>query len=93
MAGNQVYSSINVVCGFFVSYFHTKLVTPTKCNLSITCAVPPAYYAHLAAYRARFYMEPNVTEIAKPRGARSKDGSVRPLPALKEKVKNVMFYC
>lgn len=57
------------------------------------CTVPPAYYAHLAAYRARFYMEPNVHEIAKSRGARSKDESVRPLPALKEKVKNVMFYC
>lgn len=63
-----------------------------KCNLSV-CTVPPAYYAHLAAYRARFYMEPNVHEIAKSRGARSKDESVRPLPALKEKVKNVMFYC
>ena len=58
-------------------------------------AVPPAYYAHLAAYRARFYMEPDMHENAKARGggARSKDGSVRPLPALKEKVKNVMFYC
>lgn len=60
-------------------------------------AVPPAYYAHLAAYRARFYMEPDMhNENAKARvgGGRSKDGcSVRPLPALKEKVKNVMFYC
>jgi len=57
------------------------------------CAVPPAYYAHLAAYRARFYMEPDVVEITKLRGTRSKEGPVRPLPALKEKVKNVMFYC
>jgi len=57
-------------------------------NLYAMCPVPPAYYAHLAAYRARFYMEPDVHEIA-----RSKDESVRPLPALKEKVKNVMFYC
>lgn len=57
------------------------------------CAVPPAYYAHLAAYRARFYMEPDAPEIAKAHGARSKNESVRPLPALKEKVKNVMFYC
>lgn len=62
-------------------------------NLSTLCTVPPAYYAHLAAYRARFYMEPDVHEIAKSRGARSKDESVRPLPALKEKVKSVMFYC
>jgi len=67
--------------------------TPGEYNLSTMCTVPPAYYAHLAAYRARFYMEPDVHEIAKSRGARSKDESVRPLPALKEKVKNVMFYC
>jgi len=57
------------------------------------CAVPPAYYAHLAAYRARFYMEPDVHENAKSQVTRSKVESVRPLPALKEKVKKVMFYC
>lgn len=56
-------------------------------------AVPPAYYAHLAAYRARFYMDPEVHENAS-RNTHSTSGSaVRPLPALKEKVKNVMFYC
>ncbi len=26
------------------------------------CAVPPAYYAHLAAFRARFYMEPESSD-------------------------------
>jgi hypothetical protein len=26
------------------------------------CAVPPAYYAHLAAFRARFYMEPEASD-------------------------------
>ncbi|KAE9601850.1 hypothetical protein Lal_00040839 [Lupinus albus] len=66
--------------------------TYARCTRSVS-VVPPAYYAHLAAYRARFYMEPNVSDIAKPLSARSKDGSVRPLPPLKEKVKNVMFYC
>ncbi|XP_027356040.1 protein argonaute PNH1-like isoform X1 [Abrus precatorius] len=66
--------------------------TYARCTRSVS-VVPPAYYAHLAAYRARFYMEPEVAEIAKLRGTRSKEGSVRPLPALKEKVKNVMFYC
>ncbi|KAK4257346.1 hypothetical protein QN277_006944 [Acacia crassicarpa] len=68
--------------------------TYARCTRSVS-VVPPAYYAHLAAYRARFYMEPDMHENAKARGggARSKDGSVRPLPALKEKVKNVMFYC
>lgn len=70
-------------------------------------AVPPAYYAHLAAFRARFYMEPetsdsgSMTSGAPGRGgmgARSTrapgaNAAVRPLPALKENVKRVMFYC
>jgi len=72
-------------------------------------AVPPAYYAHLAAFRARFYMEPETSDsgsmisgAAAGRGApggaaRATRGPgasvVRPLPALKENVKRVMFYC
>lgn len=73
--------------------------------------MPPAYYAHLAAFRARFYMEPetsdsgSVTSAAASRGgvgpgagARStrapgSNANVRPLPALKDNVKRVMFYC
>ncbi|KAJ0965451.1 hypothetical protein J5N97_026589 [Dioscorea zingiberensis] len=70
--------------------------------------VPPAYYAHLAAFRARCYMEPETSDSgsmasgAAGRGApigvtRSTrvPGSavVRPLPALKENVERVMFYC
>ncbi|MCH88562.1 protein argonaute PNH1-like, partial [Trifolium medium] len=66
--------------------------TYARCTRSVS-VVPPAYYAHLAAYRARCYMEPDHPEITKLRGARSKDRAVRPLPALKENVKNVMFYC
>ncbi|XP_071692733.1 protein argonaute 10-like [Rutidosis leptorrhynchoides] len=55
--------------------------------------VPPAYYAHLAAYRARFYMEPKVKHdnasahsMCKVKGA-----GVRPLPALKENRSNVLL--
>ncbi|KAK2367885.1 protein argonaute [Trifolium repens] len=66
--------------------------TYARCTRSVS-VVPPAYYAHLAAYRARCYMEPDHPEIAKLRGTRSKDRSVKPLPALKENVKKVMFYC
>lgn len=70
--------------------------------------VPPAYYAHLAAFRARFYMEPETSDsgsmasgsMARGGGmaGRSTRGpnvnaAVRPLPALKENVKRVMFYC
>ncbi|XP_047337741.1 protein argonaute PNH1-like [Impatiens glandulifera] len=61
--------------------------TYARCTRSVSL-VPPAYYAHLAAYRARFYMEPHAHE-----GLNSARGCFRPLPALKEKVKSVMFYC
>ncbi|KAI7727780.1 hypothetical protein M8C21_013164 [Ambrosia artemisiifolia] len=66
-----------------------------KFCVGVLCSVPPAYYAHLAAYRARFYMEP---EVQHDNGSAHsmcmvKGAGVRPLPALKEKVKNVMFYC
>lgn len=60
-------------------------------------AVPPAYYAHLAAFRARFYMEPDLQEngcAAGKKGIRAAgESAVRPLPGLKENVKRVMFYC
>jgi len=68
-------------------------------------AVPPAYYAHLAAFRARFYMEPEMQENGSSGGgggggggskatrAGGECGVVKPLPALKENVKRVMFYC
>ncbi|GJM94278.1 hypothetical protein PR202_ga10909 [Eleusine coracana subsp. coracana] len=77
--------------------------TYARCTRSVSI-VPPAYYAHLAAFRARFYMEPDTSDSGSmatsrgpPGGARSSrvPGSVavRPLPALKENVKRVMFYC
>lgn len=86
------------------------LFSDSKNHCFTNIAVPPAYYAHLAAFRARFYMEPETSEsgsmvsgAAAARGAGSTSGrstrapganaAVRPLPALKENVKRVMFYC
>ncbi|PSR96508.1 Protein argonaute 1B like [Actinidia chinensis var. chinensis] len=85
--------------------------TYARCTRSVSI-VPPAYYAHLAAFRARFYMEPETSDsgsmtsaMASARGgmivgggARSTrvpgaNAPVRPLPALKDNVKRVMFYC
>ncbi|KAL5732172.1 argonaute 1B [Ranunculus cassubicifolius] len=57
--------------------------TYARCTSSVSIA-PPAYYAHLAAFRARCYMDP---------GSLDGDAAVRPLPALKENIKKVMFYC
>lgn len=69
--------------------------------------VPPAYYAHLAASRARLYMEPVKSDSGSTSGAVAGRGgkaaaggpstrspaAVQPLPLLKENLKNVMFYC
>jgi eukaryotic translation initiation factor 2C len=35
--------------------------TYARCTRSVSI-VPPAYYAHLAAFRARFYMEPEASD-------------------------------
>ncbi|KAK6925449.1 Piwi domain [Dillenia turbinata] len=86
--------------------------TYARCTRSVSI-VPPAYYAHLAAFRARFYMEPETSDsgsmtsgAAAGRGGMGigagptrstrvpvSGSAVRPLPALKENVKKVMFYC
>lgn len=83
--------------------------TYARCTRSVSI-VPPAYYAHLAAFRARFYMEPHTSDsgsVANAPGGRGPlsgsstsrgtrapgGGAVRPLPALKDNVKKVMFYC
>ncbi|KAM3223197.1 hypothetical protein ACQJBY_056880 [Aegilops geniculata] len=83
--------------------------TYARCTRSVSI-VPPAYYAHLAAFRARFYMEPESSDSGSmasgpggrgptsgssaSRGTRAPGGAaVKPLPALKDNVKNVMFYC
>uniref|UniRef100_A0A0E0PCS2 Piwi domain-containing protein n=1 Tax=Oryza rufipogon TaxID=4529 RepID=A0A0E0PCS2_ORYRU len=72
--------------------------TYARCTRSVSI-VPPAYYAHLAAFRARFYMEPETSDSGSmasgaatsrglPPGVRSArvagNVAVRPLPALKE---------
>ncbi|KAM7277622.1 hypothetical protein ACFE04_004756 [Oxalis oulophora] len=65
---------------------------------------PPGYYAHLAAFRTRFYLEPETHENKSSSnssgvshgskvGWSRKECGVCPLPDLKENVKRVMFYC
>nr|GEX94167.1 PAZ domain-containing protein [Tanacetum cinerariifolium] len=59
--------------------------------------LPPAYYAHLAAFRARYYMEGDLSDSDSRggggRNTRDRVSNVRPLPVIKENVKSVMFYC
>ncbi|XP_060196789.1 protein argonaute 7 [Lycium barbarum] len=69
--------------------------TFVRCTKPISL-VPPAYYAHLAAYRGRLYLErsdlstpltrsPNISRVAPPK--------TTPLPKLTENIKKLMFYC
>lgn len=60
--------------------------------------VPPAYYAHLAAFRARYYIE-DASDMSSVPGGRSRNtrelvaADLRQLPLVKDNVKEVMFYC
>ncbi|KAL5538148.1 hypothetical protein UlMin_045912 [Ulmus minor] len=64
--------------------------TYARCTRSVSI-VPPAYYAHLAAFRARYYMEGE--EEASSSGGRGAVRENRPLPVIKDNVKDVMFFC
>lgn len=67
--------------------------TYARCTRSVSI-VPPVYYAHLAAFRARFYMDQAPSDGPQQRPMRGPGAdNVRPLPALKPNVKRVMFYC
>ncbi|XP_022883562.1 protein argonaute 5-like isoform X2 [Olea europaea var. sylvestris] len=71
--------------------------TYARCTRSVSI-VPPAYYAHLAAFRARYYIEGGeISESGSSSGGgsttREKKAEVRPLPVIKDNVKDVMFYC
>ncbi|KAG6769728.1 hypothetical protein POTOM_025389 [Populus tomentosa] len=75
----------------------TRSVSVGSMSCDAECAVPPAYYAHLAAFRARYYIEGDVASDSGGGSTgppvRSEAAPVRPLPAISPNVKNVMFYC
>ncbi|KAK1586285.1 hypothetical protein Q3G72_000822 [Acer saccharum] len=72
--------------------------TYARCTRSVSI-VPPAYYAHLAAFRARYYIEGDTSDGGSSSGRGSGSGTreghllVQPLPGIKENVKDVMFFC
>ncbi|GAU45842.1 hypothetical protein TSUD_175410 [Trifolium subterraneum] len=69
--------------------------TFVRCTKPISL-VPPAYYAHLAAYRGRLYLERSESlglfrsDSTLSRAAPPK---TPPLPKLSENIKKLMFYC
>ncbi|CAI9096532.1 OLC1v1032703C1 [Oldenlandia corymbosa var. corymbosa] len=69
--------------------------TFVRCTKPISM-VPPAYYAHLAAYRGRLYLERSDSTSCS-RGvstiSRATPLAATPLPSLPEHIKKLMFYC
>ncbi|KAJ0027745.1 hypothetical protein Pint_35058 [Pistacia integerrima] len=71
--------------------------TYARCTRSVSI-VPPAYYARLAAFRARYYIEGSNPSGSKGKEAKEAEDAkgtreFRPLPIIKDNVKDVMFYC
>ncbi|KAL5723178.1 argonaute 5 [Ranunculus cassubicifolius] len=67
--------------------------TYARCTRS-TSIVPPAYYAHLAAFRARYYIEGDSDYGRSSVGGEvGRTTEVRLLPRIKGNVKDVMFFC
>ncbi|XP_010933336.1 protein argonaute MEL1 [Elaeis guineensis] len=68
--------------------------TYARCTRSVS-VVPPAYYAHLAAFRARYYIESEFSDGGSTSIGSFRDRSavVRHLPQIKDSVQEVMFFC
>ncbi|KAL8140371.1 hypothetical protein V2J09_006392 [Rumex salicifolius] len=68
--------------------------TFARCTRSVS-VVPPAYYAHLAAFRARYYVEGDGSDLGSMRSGESSQANNANviLPAIKSNVHEVMFYC
>ncbi|KAM1040513.1 hypothetical protein TB2_029352 [Malus domestica] len=72
--------------------------TYARCTRSVSI-VPPAYYAHLAAFRGRYYIKGEYSDGGSSTGstaggARGAGGvTFRAFSEIKENVKEVMFYC
>lgn len=70
--------------------------TYARCTRSVSI-VPPAYYAHLAAFRARHYLDDGLSDQGSSSAAGSRlhdrTAPVKQLPKVKESVKQFMFYC
>ncbi|WRX14845.1 PAZ domain - like 3 [Theobroma cacao] len=69
--------------------------TFVRCTKPVSL-VPPAYYAHLAAYRGRLYLERSESAAfmrSSSTISRAAPPKATPLPKLSENVKKLMFYC
>ncbi|CAL4940068.1 unnamed protein product [Urochloa decumbens] len=72
---------------------HNLCYTFARCTKPVSL-VPPAYYAHLAAYRGRLYLErSDSSDTSRTTLYRATPLQTAPLPKLRDSVKGLMFYC
>lgn len=72
---------------------HSLCYTFARCTKPVSL-VPPAYYAHLAAYRGRLYLErSDSAATGRTTLYRAAPLQTAPLPKLRDSVKGLMFYC
>ncbi|KAL0926030.1 hypothetical protein M5K25_004411 [Dendrobium thyrsiflorum] len=72
---------------------HNLCYTFVRCTKPVAL-VPPAYYAHLAAYRGRLYLEKSDSRsVMQSKFSRASPPRTAPLPKVRDNVKKLMFYC
>ncbi|KAB2623929.1 protein argonaute 5-like [Pyrus ussuriensis x Pyrus communis] len=76
------------------------MLTNNLCYMYARCtrSIPPAYYAHLAAFRARYYIKGEYSDRGSITGSTAAGAGgagvrFRALPELKETVKEVILMC
>ncbi|XP_016647590.1 PREDICTED: protein argonaute 7 isoform X1 [Prunus mume] len=81
---DELQKLVNILC-----YTYVRCTKPVS-------LVPPAYYAHLAAYRGRLYLERSESTAYTRSGctlSRAGPPKEMELPKLSENVRKLMFYC
>uniref|UniRef100_N1R2J7 Piwi domain-containing protein n=1 Tax=Aegilops tauschii TaxID=37682 RepID=N1R2J7_AEGTA len=103
-SGNILPNTLNALTLSLLVSFLSKFISYFPCKKEHN--VPPAYYAHLAAFRSRYYDVPSEVldsasiinggsreSVAAGAGAGGPPVTFRHLPRIRDNIKDVMFYC